>query len=86
MAPGGAKDVIVVIDCFTKWVEVGILPTLDSHATAAWFHSTIVCCYGAPGIMRSDRGGEYMGKFDAYMVRLGISHRIIATRDPRANG
>ena len=36
--------------------------------------------------MRSDRGGEYMGEFDAYMVRLGISHQIIATRNQRANG
>ena len=86
MAPGGAKHLIVAIDCFTKWVEVGILPTLDSHATAAWFHSTIVCRYGVPGIVRSDHGREYMGEFDAYMMRLGISHRIIATRNPRANG
>ena len=85
-SPRGEQHVIVAVDCFTKWVEVGILPSLDSHSTAQWFHDQVICRYGVPGLVRTDRGHEYLGEFNAYLTRLGISHRLITTMNPRANG
>lgn len=38
VAPDGSADVIIAVDPFSKWVEIGRLPVLNSHHTAEWFH------------------------------------------------
>lgn len=85
-APDGAESIIVAVDTFTKWVELGTVPALDSHHAAAWFHEHVVCRYGVPAAVRTDRGSEYRGEFDAYLSGMGVHHASIMTRNPRANG
>lgn len=85
-APNGGTDVIVCVDPFSKWVELAVLPELDSTNTATWFFDEIICRYGVPTIVRSDQGREYWGDFHSMLVRLGVKHRPIATMWPRANG
>lgn len=85
-APDGSTDVILAVDPFTKWVEVGPLPNLDSHHTAEWFHREISCRYGLPAAVRSDQGREFLGRFQKYLTQNGITHLPIITRNPRANG
>lgn len=85
-APDGADHIIIAVDPFTKWVEAGTVPNKNSFETAAWFHKEIVCRYGLPSVVRSDRGTEYAGMFDGYLKGQGIIHRRIATMNPRANG
>ena len=58
-APNGAQDVIVAIDPVTRWVELGSVPHLMSHKVALWFHAEIVCRYGLPVIVQTDKGSEY---------------------------
>jgi hypothetical protein len=77
---------MVAIDPFTKWVELGIMENLDSHCTTKFFHEDIVCRYGTPFAVRSDRGSEYKGRFHRYLCRAGIQHRLISAMHPRANG
>ena len=60
-APDGATDVILAVDPFTKWVEVGTVPSLNSHEVAEWFHREVVCRYGVPARVRTDQGREYLG-------------------------
>ena len=67
VSPGGGKDVIVAVDPFTRWVEIGILATLNSMHTAHWFHEQIICRYGVPAAVRTDKGTEYQGMFDTYL-------------------
>ena len=85
-APDGATDVLVAVDPFTKWVEAGAVPTLNSHETAFWFHREITCRYGIPAVVRSDKGLEFQGEFANYLKRYGVLQRTIATMNPRANG
>ena len=85
-APNGAQDVIVAIDPVTRWVELGSVPHLMSHEVALWFHAEIVCRYGLPVVVQTDKGSEYKGEFDMYMRRNGVKHRFTATLNPRANG
>ena len=66
-APDGAKDMIVAVDPFTKWVECAPIPHLNSHEVAVWFHIYIVCRFGLPALVRTDRGTEYRGEFDEYL-------------------
>ncbi len=53
-APDGATDVILAVDPFSKWVEIGTVPTLNSHEVAEWFHREVVCRYGVPARVRTD--------------------------------
>ena len=63
-APNGARDVVVCICPCSRWIEIGALPSLNSHEVAKWFHTEIVCRYGLPLIVCSDKGSEYKGAFD----------------------
>ena len=85
-APDGSTDVMIALDPFVRWLEVGKLPTLNLHETTCWFHEQVTCRYGLPFIVQSDRGPEYQGAFDRYMKANGIQHRLISTAHPRANG
>lgn len=85
-SPTGATDVILAVDPFTKWVEARELSTLNSHNTTVFLHNEIVCRYGHPHGIRSDRGTEFSGEFREYLKRHGIVHSLISTRNPRANG
>ena len=84
--PSWARDICVTICAFTKWVEAGILPSLDSHAISIWFYEAIIFRYRFPGIVRMDRSTKYHGEFYAYLTHLEVHHHMIATRNPRANG
>ena len=85
-APNGAQDMIVAIDPVTRWVELGSVPHLTSYEVALWFHAEIVCRYGLPVVVQTDKGSEYKGEFDMYMRRNGVEHQFTATMNPRANG
>ena len=37
-APGGGEDVVMGVCVFSKWVEIGILPTKTSRSVAEWFY------------------------------------------------
>ncbi len=37
-------------------------------------------------MVRSDKGCEFLGQFDKYLLGLGVQHRIISTAHSKANG
>lgn len=67
-APDGAQNVIIAIDPYTKWAEAGPVPHLNAHEVAVWFHKEVVCRYGVPAVVRTDRGSEYRGRFARYLA------------------
>ena len=58
----------MAIDSFTKWPEAKAIIDRDSKTMAEWFHTEIVCRYGAPHVVRTDNGAEFMGFFHTYLV------------------
>ena len=72
----GYKYVIVAMDSFTKWPEGTALHDRDSRTMAEWLHREVVCRYGAPSVVRTDNGGEFMGLFHAYLVNNSILHVV----------
>jgi Integrase core domain len=85
-APNGGTHVLVCVDPFSKWVELAVMPELDSSNTATWFYDEIICRYGVPSVVRTDQGREFCGDFHDLLTRVGARHRPIATMWPRANG
>ena len=86
IGPGGEQYVIVAIDPFTKWVELGALAERSSAAVAGWVDFNLVSRYGVPAIIRCDRGTEFAGTFTRYCRAMGIRVTPVAVAHPRANG
>ena len=43
-APDRSMDVMIALDPFMQWLELGKLPILNSHETTCWFHEQVTCC------------------------------------------
>ena len=68
----GRYVLIVAVCPFSKWVEAGILPDKRSSTVARWVHAELLCRYGSPRIIRSDRGSEFRGAFEVYLRDMGV--------------
>ena len=62
----GATSVIVGGGNFGKWVEEAPLAKLDSHHTTVWLHDELVCRYGTPLAVHTNRGSEYHSNLTCY--------------------
>ncbi len=85
-APNGGTTIILAIDAWSKWIEYKIINPLDSREAAIFLYENIVCRYGVPAFIRSDRGVEFDGDFSELSCQLGIKLVKISTMHPRANG
>ena len=65
---------------------MGLLSRKDAATILYWFHNNVVCRYGTPLLVRSDRGTEFRGHFAAYLASIGVQQAYISTAHPRANG
>lgn len=54
---------VVAVDCFSKWVEIGVTKSHSAKETWEWFYSNVICRYGVPYVVRTDQGLEYKGEF-----------------------
>ena len=59
--PEGQKYILVCVDPFSKWVELGALPDKTAESCADFFYTNVVARYGIPRLVRSDNGGEFQG-------------------------
>ena len=62
-APHGGSAIVIAVCVFSKWVELGVPPSLESRHTADWFYQDVISRYGCPYAVRTDQGREYLGAF-----------------------
>lgn len=55
---------VVAIDVFSKFIVMNSLPNKESLTLAEWLYDRVICEYGVPLVVRSDRGTEFKGHFD----------------------
>jgi transposase-like protein len=60
MAPGGYKYILVVVDKFTKWIEVWAVATVTSKE-AVKFMEGITHRFGVPNRIVTDLGTTFTG-------------------------
>ena len=51
--------VLVMVDCFSRWMEACPLPDKTAQPVADAFFSQIVCRFGMPMAMHFDQGREF---------------------------
>ena len=80
------KLFLVVVDAYSKWLEVVPVPSTSSQATIATLR-TIFSTHGQPELLVSDNGTAYTSaEFGNFMKRNGIRHVTSAPYHPASNG
>ena len=84
---GGHKWLMVVIDAFSKWVELIPLSDKQAETTANAFFSQWICRYGVPRKVVSDRGTEFAcSEFDKLASTMGFDHSLASRGHAQSNG
>ncbi len=66
----GNQYALVFIDYLTKWVEVVALPDQKAETIARMLVEYVVCRYGAPHELLSDRGANFLSELVAEVYKL----------------
>jgi hypothetical protein len=84
---GGVQFVVVVVDYFTKWVEVGPLVNITSKSIERFLWKNVVCYYGVPHAFVTDNGKQfYCEPFRKWCAELHIRNYFSSPGHPQANG
>ena len=70
----GHEYILVAIDYFTKWVETASYARLMAAKVTKFIRSHIICRYGVPHELISDRGVHFRGEVDTLVQEYGIQH------------
>ncbi|XP_071678449.1 uncharacterized protein [Lolium perenne] len=85
-APGGYRFLYVVIDKFTKWVEVEAVRSIPARS-AVKFIKGLVCCFGVPNRIITDNGSQLTsGVVNSYCADIGTRICYASVAHPRSNG
>jgi hypothetical protein len=83
----GNKYILVFVDLFTRWPEAFAIKKPNGKTVAKHFLQNIVCRYGTPKSILSDRGKAFIqGMMAAVQTELKIYHRKTTPYHPRTNG
>lgn len=69
----GEKFIIICIDVFSKWVELGAIKSKSPEVTGEWFYDFILSRYGLCSFVRCDNGNEWHGHFKRLLQSYGIA-------------
>ena len=78
----GHKYILVAIDYFTKWAEVASYASLIVAKVAKFIRSHIICRYGIPHELISNRGVHFRGEVDTLIQEYGIQHHRLSVYRP----
>jgi transposase InsO family protein len=83
----GKVYLLVMQDCFTKWIEVVAIPNKTARVVAAAFADTWVTRYGSPRLLHQDNGSEFTTKVFVELCKLlGITRTMATPYYPQSNG
>ena len=82
----GHEFILVAIDYFMKWVEATSYAKLNAAKVATFIRSHIICRFGVPHELISDRGVHFRGEVDTLLQKYGIQHHRSSAYRPQTNG
>ena len=83
---GGYKYLVVLVDKFTKWVEVEPVRSITAAAVIKMVKG-VVCRFGVPNRIITDLGTQFTsGSFRTYCTELGTKICYASVAHPRSNG
>lgn len=86
-SPEGYSFILLAIDAFTRWTEAFPLRSQEAKEIARVLYDQIICRYGAPRILFSDRGRSFMSKLiNALSEIFQITQHFTSSYHPQTNG
>ena len=80
------KMFLIVVDAFSKWIEVEMMTCSTASATVGRMRR-IFATHGLPLVLVSDNGSSFVGEeFKQFMLKNGIRHIFTAPYHPSSNG
>ncbi|XP_072178233.1 uncharacterized protein [Diadema setosum] len=77
---------MVIVDAYSKWPEVFIMPSITSERTIDTLRS-VFARYGLPQIIVTDNGSQFTSaEFQEFVHMNGIKHKRSAPYHPSTNG
>ena len=84
--PFMGKMFLIVVDAFSKWIEVEMMTCSTASATVGRMRR-IFATHGLPLVLVSDNGSSFVGEeFKQFMLKNGIRHIFTAPYHPSSNG
>jgi hypothetical protein len=84
------RYLLVIVDYFTKWPEVLVIPDKTADAVARAFLQGFVAQHSLPQRIVTDNGAEFVEKVEKGIERMfalmGIRHNLCAAAHPQGNG
>ena len=75
----GNVHVLILIDNFTKWVEVKAVRTVDEDTVVNWLMTEVIPRHGTPTNIASDRGGAFTSNVANKVYEWMMIHKHTAT-------
>lgn len=83
---GNRKFIIVVVDYFTRWVEVEALATTTIDKVITYLWKFIISKFGIPRVLIIDNDTQFNNKkFRDFYDELQINHRFSSMSHPQTN-
>jgi transposase InsO family protein len=84
---GGYEYILVVVDCFTRYMELIPVRSKDAKVVARALVNRVFCRHGIPRALYSDEGGEFDNNLMKRMQEiLHLKQHFTAIYHPDANG
>ena len=82
----GNRYVIIMVEHFSKWMELVTIPRKEAKYTAEAFLHRVLTLFGAPAEVLTDQGTEFEGEFQALLEECLVDHRRTSRDHPQADG
>jgi len=80
------RYVLVMVEHFSKWIELVALPDKSSEGVAYAFLDRVLSHFGAPAEVLTDQGTEFRGEFQDLCDKCLMDHRTTSRDHPEADG
>ena len=82
----GSKHLLVMVDSFSRWCEAIPMKTQEASEVADAIYANIICRYGAPRKLVSDRGKNFLSKIVQSLSQLfNIRRSHTSSYHPQTN-
>ena len=84
--PRQKRFLLVIVDYFTRWVEMFALRNTTATDIANILINEVICRYGIPSYILSDNGPQFVSQlFNEVYISLGIKRKFTASYHPHTN-
>src|SRR6266498_3130899 len=75
------------MDYFSRWSEARPLKAANAEAVATFIYEEIICRFGAPRVLQSDRGTHFVNEVIRKLTKkFRVRHSLSSPYHPQSNG